>query len=79
MRAIFLFKFIIQWIYINDKLFRELRTKLYKYNINLELILYIKYLLHFTKLSGLQSVLERTFSEANGRLFLVKSSPLIVC
>ena len=34
---------------------------------------------HFTELSGRHSVLERPFSEANGRPFLVKRSPLIVC
>lgn len=33
----------------------------------------------FTMPSGLHSVLERPFSEANGRPFLVKRSPLIVC
>lgn len=33
----------------------------------------------FTTPSGLHSVLERPFSEANGRPFLVKRSPLIVC
>jgi len=36
-------------------------------------------LLQFTTPSGLHSVLERPFSEANGRPFLVKRSPLIVC
>lgn len=35
--------------------------------------------LQFTMPSGLHSVLERPFSEANGRPFLVKRSPLIVC
>lgn len=35
--------------------------------------------LQFTTPSGLHSVLERPFSEANGRPFLVKRSPLIVC
>ena len=35
--------------------------------------------LQFTVSSGLHSVLERPFSEANGRSFLVKRSPLIVC
>ena len=39
----------------------------------------IFYLLQFTTPSGLHSVLERPFSEANGRPFLVKRSPLIVC
>lgn len=37
------------------------------------------YDLQFTTPSGLHSVLERPFSEANGRPFLVKRSPLIVC
>ena len=36
-------------------------------------------MLQFTMPSGLHSVLERPFSEANGRPFLVKRSPLIVC
>ena len=36
-------------------------------------------LMQFTMPSGLHSVLERPFSEANGRPFLVKRSPLIVC
>lgn len=36
-------------------------------------------LVQFTTPSGLHSVLERPFSEANGRPFLVKRSPLIVC
>lgn len=35
--------------------------------------------MQFTMPSGLHSVLERPFSEANGRPFLVKRSPLIVC
>ena len=35
--------------------------------------------MQFTTPSGLHSVLERPFSEANGRPFLVKRSPLIVC
>ena len=35
--------------------------------------------MQFTVSSGLHSVLERPFSEANGRSFLVKRSPLIVC
>ena len=39
----------------------------------------IQLLLQFTTPSGLHSVLERPFSEANGRPFLVKRSPLIVC
>lgn len=36
-------------------------------------------IVQFTMPSGLHSVLERPFSEANGRPFLVKRSPLIVC
>lgn len=36
-------------------------------------------LMQFTVSSGLHSVLERPFSEANGRSFLVKRLPLIVC
>lgn len=36
-------------------------------------------MLQFTVSSGLHSVLERPFSEANGRSFLVKRLPLIVC
>ena len=36
-------------------------------------------MLQFTMPSGLHSVLERLFSEANSRPFLVKRSPLIVC
>ena len=36
-------------------------------------------MMQFTMPSGLHSVLERPFSEANGRPFLVKRSPLIVC
>lgn len=36
-------------------------------------------IMQFTTPSGLHSVLERPFSEANGRPFLVKRSPLIVC
>ena len=36
-------------------------------------------ILQFTMPSSLHSVLERPFSEANGRPFLVKRSPLIVC
>ena len=36
-------------------------------------------LLQVTVSSGLHSVLERPFSEANGRPFLVKRSPLIAC
>ena len=42
------------------------------------LMIHDKYL-QFTMPSGLHSVLERPFSEANGRPFLVKRSPLIVC
>lgn len=41
--------------------------------------IYVDYELQFTTPSGLHSVLERPFSEANGRPFLVKRSPLIVC
>ena len=39
----------------------------------------LPWLVQFTTPSGLHSVLERPFSEANGRPFLVKRSPLIVC
>lgn len=39
----------------------------------------INEIVQFTMPSGLHSVLERPFSEANGRPFLVKRSPLIVC
>lgn len=43
------------------------------------ILLYLFPPVQFTTPSGLHSVLERPFSEANGRPFLVKRSPLIVC
>lgn len=47
-----------------------------EYEENVEINIY---LLQFTVPSGLNSVLEQPFSEVNGRPFLVKRSPLIVC
>ena len=38
-----------------------------------------RFKVQFTVPSGLHSVLGRPFSEVNGRPFLVKRSPLIVC
>ena len=43
------------------------------------IMLQLRVKVQFTMPSGLHSVLERPFSEANGRPFLVKRSPLIVC
>ena len=42
-------------------------------------LFFLAFTVQFTTPSGLHSVLERPFSEANGRPFLVKRSPLIVC
>lgn len=55
---------------------RKCMSVIMEYEENVEINIY---LLQFTVPSGLHSVLERPFSEANGRPFLVKRSPLIVC